>query len=93
MSVLGSLPLLEDEDNEIRSVVAFERGFAFVYLTGTIHLYEKIDPNRYTKRNVFKLPTVAVKGKPSQDKTTTNKINCIRITPSEDRCALKLITI
>lgn len=90
MSVLGSVELNPNEDNEIRSIVCFSKGFAFAYLTGTIHLYQKVTQYEYKKRNVFKVPTVTVKGKLyNENKTVTNKINCIRITPTEDR--LKLI--
>lgn len=84
--MLSTVALKEGEDNEIRSVINFGRGFAFAYLTGTIHLYEKVTPHKYAKRNVFKIPAVPVKSKFSdEEEVVTNNINCIRITPSEDR--------
>lgn len=84
--MLGSFALKENEDNEIRSVVSFGRGFVFAYLKGTIHLYERETPHKYTKRNVFKVPAVKVKSKFSDEEdVVTNRINCIRVTPSEDR--------
>lgn len=85
LSMLGSVALKDGEDNEIRSAINFGRGFAFAYLTGTIHLYEKVTPHKYTKRNVFKVPAIVVKSNFTDDDVVTNKINCIRISPSEDR--------
>lgn len=86
LSMLGSIILKPEEDLEIRSVISFGRGFAFAYLTGTIHLYEKVTPHKYIKRNVFKVPTIAVKTTFGEEaELVTNKINCIKVTPSEDR--------
>ncbi|XP_045476478.1 cilia- and flagella-associated protein 57 [Harmonia axyridis] len=70
----------------IKSLINFSRGFAFGYMNGTVHLYEKETPHKYRKRNVFRIPDhtiVREYEKASEDVMT--EVNCISINPAQDR--------
>lgn len=53
---MGSVNPEEGQSYAIKYLKIFSRGFAFAYLHGTVHLFEKETPHVYRKRNVFKIP-------------------------------------
>ncbi|KAK9883072.1 hypothetical protein WA026_001275 [Henosepilachna vigintioctopunctata] len=81
-----SVPQDEGQNYAIKSLINFTRGFAFGYLNGTVHLYEKETPHKYRKRNVFKIPdhTIVREYEKGSDEVMT-EVNCISINLAQDR--------
>ncbi|KAL3272571.1 hypothetical protein HHI36_014041 [Cryptolaemus montrouzieri] len=79
-------PQEEGQNYCIKSLINFSRGFAFAYLNGTVHLYEKETPHKYRKRNVFKIPdhTIVREYEKASEEVMT-EVNCISINPAQDR--------
>ncbi|KAF5287488.1 hypothetical protein FQA39_LY04116 [Lamprigera yunnana] len=74
-----------EEDYEIRCLRVFPRGFAFAYLNGTIHFYEKETPHKYKKRNVYKVPNNNIIREEADAEYVMNEINGFDINPSQER--------
>ncbi|XP_017782730.1 PREDICTED: cilia- and flagella-associated protein 57 [Nicrophorus vespilloides] len=81
------------EPLEISAMVSINRGFLFAFPNGNILFYEKESPNRYRKRNVFRIPDHSIERGEEEiteifeefaniDLTT---VNTISINVSEDR--------
>nr|CAH7744510.1 unnamed protein product [Callosobruchus chinensis] len=82
----GSLGMVDVGENyEIRSIVNFSRGFAFGYMNGRIHLYEKETPHKYKKRGVFRIPDRTIHREYEDDPLPLTTVNTIAINPSQDR--------
>ncbi|KAF7265792.1 hypothetical protein GWI33_020867 [Rhynchophorus ferrugineus] len=76
----------DDEENyEIRSIVNFPRGFAFGFMNGRIHLYERETPHKFRKRAVFRIPDKTIYREyddgPKEIKTT---IHSIKVNAAQD---------
>ncbi|XP_066140488.1 cilia- and flagella-associated protein 57 [Euwallacea fornicatus] len=75
----------ENENYEIRSIINFPRGFAFGFMNGKIHLYERETEHVFRKRTVFRIPDQALyreyNNGPKQIKTT---VNCIKVNSAQD---------
>ncbi|XP_044759161.1 cilia- and flagella-associated protein 57 [Coccinella septempunctata] len=76
----------EGQNYCIKSLINFSRGFAFGYMNGTVHLYEKETPHKYRKRNVFRIPdhTIVREYEKASDEVMA-EVNCISINPAQDR--------
>ncbi|XP_050311353.1 cilia- and flagella-associated protein 57 [Anthonomus grandis grandis] len=83
-----SVQFIEDDDEnyEIRSIHNFPRGFAFGFMNGRIHLYERDTPHKFRKRSVLRIPNKTIYREyddgPKEIKTT---INCIIVNAAQDR--------
>ncbi|XP_044252622.1 cilia- and flagella-associated protein 57 [Tribolium madens] len=87
-----SLKVLSDdlidskEDYSIRSLIQFPRGFAFGYLTGTVHLYEMETPHKFIKRNIFKIPDHTITREyEEEDEGKITIVNCVAINPTQGK--------
>ncbi|RZC27649.1 WD repeat-containing protein 65 [Asbolus verrucosus] len=87
LKVMSDTTLDAEEDHSIRALKAFPRGFAFGYLTGTVHLYEMETPHKYIKRNILKIPdhTIQREYEESSEEIKLTTVNCISINPSQAR--------
>ncbi|XP_046473446.1 cilia- and flagella-associated protein 57 [Neodiprion pinetum] len=86
MQVSGSLTSLEGGDDgiwehDVRCLVAFAKGFAFGFGSGTIVLFEKEGQHKYKKRNIYIVPVQVSK----EDNTELYQINTINVNVSCDR--------
>ncbi|XP_060521926.1 cilia- and flagella-associated protein 57 [Cylas formicarius] len=79
-------PNQDGENYEIRSIVNFARGFAFGFMNGRVHLYERQTPHKFRKRAVFRIPdrTVYREYDDSRVEVKTG-VNCIRVNAAQDR--------
>ncbi|XP_012285272.1 cilia- and flagella-associated protein 57 [Orussus abietinus] len=68
-------------EHDVRGLVAFNRGFAFGFGAGTLVVFERDGPHKYTKRNVYVVPEQASK----QENPNLYRINCINANLSSDR--------
>ena len=68
-------------DQDIRSLVSFPRGFAYGFGSGTIVVFEKEGLHKYTKRNIYIVPSQVTHGSSSN----LNEINSISANISSDR--------
>nr|XP_023027258.1 cilia- and flagella-associated protein 57-like [Leptinotarsa decemlineata] len=75
----------DSENFEIRTIVNFSRGFAFGYLNGKIHIYERETPNKFRKRGVFRIPDRTIRREYEEEPEVITTVNTIAINPSEDR--------
>ncbi|XP_031354286.1 cilia- and flagella-associated protein 57 [Photinus pyralis] len=76
------------EDYRIHCLISFPRGFAFAYLNGTVHFYEKEAPHRYKKRNIYKVPDRNIIRKESDAEFVMNEITSLGINTSQERLVL-----
>ncbi|CAH1154655.1 unnamed protein product [Phaedon cochleariae] len=74
-----------EENFEIRSIVNFSRGFAFGYLNGKVHLYERETPHRFKKRGIFTIPDRTIRREYEEEPEVVTTVNTIAINPSQDR--------
>jgi len=42
-----------EEDIQVRSLIAFDKGFAYSCRSGKVHMFEREDKNHYRRRNLF----------------------------------------
>ncbi|KAJ8923117.1 hypothetical protein NQ315_001670 [Exocentrus adspersus] len=75
----------DTQNYEIRGLVNFGRGFAFGFMNGKVHLYEKETPNKYKKRGVYVVPDRTIKREYEEMPKVLTTINTIVFNPSEDR--------
>lgn len=82
-----SLEIIEGDlqNYEIRALVSFSRGFAFGFMNGKVHLYEKETQNKYKKRGIFVVPDRTIKREYEDMPKVLTTINTIAFNPSEDR--------
>ncbi|XP_022907952.2 cilia- and flagella-associated protein 57 [Onthophagus taurus] len=83
----NSLMAIAGEDNQVKSMFVFSKGFAYACGVGMVYLYEKETPHRYRRRNVFKVPdrnVVREDDDPTVD-GALNHINHLGVNLSEDR--------
>lgn len=73
------------EDYVIRCLIVFPKGFAFAYLNGSVHLYEKESQVKFRKRNVFKVPDHNIVREEADAEFIMNEIVALSINPSQDR--------
>lgn len=70
---------LEPRDNvweqHVRCLTAFPRGFVYAFGVGTIVLFEKEGKHKYTKRNIYVVPTQAWSEEDTPDLYRINTIN------------------
>ncbi|XP_030754252.1 cilia- and flagella-associated protein 57 isoform X2 [Sitophilus oryzae] len=76
----------EEENYEIRSIVNFPRGFAFGFMNGKIHLYERESPHKFRKRCVFKIPDKTVyREYDTGPREVKNTVCSIKVNEAQDR--------
>lgn len=73
------------ENFEIRFIINFARGFAFGYMNGKVHLYERESPHRFRKRGIFKIPDRTIYREYEDEPEIITTVNTIAINPSQDR--------
>lgn len=73
------------ENFEIRNIVNFSRGFAFGYMNGKVHLYEKETTHRFRKRGIFKIPDRTIRREYEDEPEIITTVNTIAINSSQDR--------
>ncbi|KAK5641374.1 hypothetical protein RI129_009921 [Pyrocoelia pectoralis] len=77
--------LNESEDYSVRCLVAFPKGFAFAYLNGTVHFYERETPHKYKKRNIYKIPDHNIIREETDTDFKMIEINSLDINLSQER--------
>lgn len=82
----GSQITLQSRENaweqNVRCLVAFQRGFAYAFGTGTVIVFEKEGKHKYTKRNIYVIPT---QEQMKEDDPDLYRINIINANLSFDR--------
>ncbi|XP_017883097.1 cilia- and flagella-associated protein 57 [Ceratina calcarata] len=69
------------QENYVRCLIAFQRGFAYAFGPRTIVVFEKEGLHKYVKRNIYVIPTQVSK----QDNEKLYIVNSIQINLSYDR--------
>ncbi|KOX70977.1 WD repeat-containing protein 65 [Melipona quadrifasciata] len=68
-------------ENNVRCLIAFQRGFAYAFGSRTIIVFEKEGPHKYTKRNIYIIPTQISK----QENEDLYQVNSMNVNLSSDR--------
>ncbi|KAJ8941065.1 hypothetical protein NQ314_010502 [Rhamnusium bicolor] len=84
---VASIPIMEGETEsyEIRSIVNFNTGFAFGFMNGLVHLYERETPNKFIKRGIFIIPDRRIHKEYEEEQKIITGVNTIAINPAQDR--------
>lgn len=77
-----TLDARDDWQQSVRCLVAFQRGFAYAHGAGTIVLFEKEGKHKYTKRNIYVIPT---QSRTPEHEPDLYKINAVNANLSFDR--------
>lgn len=71
----------EGLDKKVRTIIAFNRGFAYSCLSGQVHMFELERKNFYKRRNLFVILDADFREKQT---TSLNIVNHLSIDPTQD---------